>query len=65
MLSWHPFINYQEYLKYDKQLKDACCGVAGLCHMYYERRPSQDCTGYTPPARCKHLYLIQNPLAHN
>ena len=53
LLTWNPFTNYQDYLKYDRQLKDACCGIAGLCKMYYERRPSQDCTGYEPPVRSK------------
>ena len=37
----------------DRQMKETCCGIAQLCHLYYERRPSHDCTGYEPPVRSK------------
>ena len=57
LLTWNPFTNYQDYLKYDRQLKDTCCGIAELCKIYYERRPSQDCTGYEPPVRSNIINL--------
>ena len=37
--------------EHDRMMKETCCGIAQLCHLYYQRRPSHDCTGYEPPVR--------------
>ena len=61
MLSYHPINNYEEYLTYDKKFRDACCGVAQMCNLYFKRRPSQDCSGYNPPTWgriMRHTYVM-------
>ena len=47
-LSYHPFLTYDDYVIYDKTLRDNCC-TAGLCHEFLKLRPPQDCSGYVPP----------------
>ena len=37
--------------EHDRMMKETCCGIAQLCHLYYQRRPFHDCTGYEPPVR--------------
>ena len=33
----------------DDEMKRYCCGLAGLCDLYLQRRPPNDCSGYQPP----------------
>ena len=42
----------------DHMFKDACCGIAQMCSLYYTRRPSHDCTGYQPPVRSEPVALV-------
>lgn len=49
MLSYHPLIDYDEFVEYDEQMRDWCCGVADMCSRYFAQRPISDCTGYQPP----------------
>ena len=53
MLLYHPRRNPDLYQKYDVDFKDKCCGVAKMCKLYNQRRPSDDCAAYQQPAMSK------------
>ena len=45
------FVSYEEN---NFRPKSYCCSdVVGLCSLYTERRPSDNCARYRPPRRCK------------
>ncbi|XP_003384557.1 PREDICTED: mucin-like protein [Amphimedon queenslandica] len=50
MLRYHPGRDYLKFLKYDHEFRRTCCSV-GLCSLYYERRPTNNCARYRPPRR--------------
>ena len=50
MLRYHPSRHYSKFLKYDHEFRRTCCSV-GLCSLYYERRPTNNCARYRPPRR--------------
>ncbi|CAI8034372.1 Mucin-like protein (Fragment) [Geodia barretti] len=33
----------------DVEMRRFCCGLAGLCDLFLQRRPPNDCIGYVPP----------------
>jgi fibulin 1/2 len=37
--------------RYDEKPRRDCCDVENLCYLYYQRRPSRNCTGYLPQRR--------------
>ena len=48
MLLYNPLRYSNESIVYDQQLKQLCCGEAGLCDQFYERRPADNCELYKP-----------------
>ena len=38
----------------DQQAYEFCCFGSALCEVFYSYRPSDDCTGYSPPQRRKY-----------
>ena len=45
---------FQSYEENNFRPKSYCCAdLVGLCDLYSERRPSDNCTRYRPPRRCK------------
>ena len=47
MLSYSPLLYPDESQAYDFFLRSECC-EAGLCDVYFARRPSDDCSQYQP-----------------
>ena len=47
LFSNSPLFNPDEWQMYDSSLKSECC-EAGLCNVYFERRPTDECTLYQP-----------------
>ena len=47
MLSYSPLLYPDESQAYDFSLRSECC-EAGLCDVYFARRPSDDCSQYQP-----------------
>ena len=43
--SSYPTLHYQ----FDMMPFEDCCVNTDMCHLYYQRRPSQGCFGYVPP----------------
>ena len=60
MLLYHPRRFPDLNQKYDLDFKDSCCGVADLCSLYKERRPSDDCSTYNQPAWCKSCLFMRS-----
>ena len=48
MLLYDPVRYSNESIVYDQQLKQLCCGEAGMCDLFYERRPADNCELYEP-----------------
>lgn len=48
MLLYDPVRYFNESIVYDQQLKQLCCGEAGMCDLFYERRPADNCELYEP-----------------
>ena len=48
MLRFHPNLNSVGFQIYDREFRDVCCGLAGLCDLFYERRPVDFCFNYQP-----------------
>ena len=40
-----------DYQQYDASFQQACCGVAGMCNLYFERRARNNCSFYMPQRR--------------
>eukprot|EP00731_Ephydatia_muelleri_P017659 Em0010g757a len=40
-----------DYQQYDASFQQACCGVAGMCNLYFERRARNYCSFYMPQRR--------------
>ena len=65
--------NNERGLTEELRFKTTCCTV-GLCDLFYEQRPSDNCRRYRPPRFCKlyyelltghcHLSLLLYPLQH-
>ena len=45
---FHPNHFTDQYTDYDKEFKSKCC-LAGLCDVFYERRPIDYSIDYQPP----------------
>ena len=58
LLAYSPFNNFIGYQEKDVEFKEACCGVANLCELFYERRPPNNCKGYEPPVRSKMINYV-------
>ena len=56
MLQYHPRWFPSSYEIYDENFRDACCGAADLCQVFYSRRPPDDCSRYRPPRWSKKSY---------
>ena len=56
MLQYHPHWFPSSYEIYDENFRDACCGAADLCQVFYSRRPPDDCSRYRPPRWSKKSY---------
>ena len=46
---YHPDVDQEKNYEWDEKPYKECCGLSKLCHLYYERRPSDDCSAYEPP----------------
>ena len=53
LLLFHPVFFRESYVKYDREFRRACCGLAGMCGQFYMRRPPNDCSSYMPPTFSK------------
>lgn len=42
---------FSDYQTYDASFQQACCGVAGMCNLYFERRAPNYCFHYAPQRR--------------
>ena len=66
MLRYHPRY-YDNYQVHDRDIRETCCTV-GLCDIFYNRRPQQNCNGYRPPPWSEfiryHLYSIDYAYVH-
>lgn len=58
LLLFHPVFFTESYVTYDRELRRACCGLAGMCGQFYTRRPPNDCSLYRPPFFSKTLRLL-------
>ena len=45
---YHPWINGLEHWRSDIVPFQHCCVDSSLCHLYFERRPSIDCSNFLP-----------------
>lgn len=63
LLRYHPQFQRDLYEIYDKEFRQACCGIAQLCDLFLERRPPDDCSAYVPPAWS--MLMCTNTLAFN
>lgn len=48
---YHPNVNQQLNYEWDEKPYRDCCQRGRLCHLYYKRRPSDDCSSYEPQRR--------------
>ena len=46
---YHPWRNGLEHWRSDLLPHQYCCVDSNLCHLYYARRPSIDCSRFVPP----------------
>ena len=46
-----------DYQQYDASFQQACCGVAGMCNLYFERRARNNCSFYMPQRRGMFLFF--------
>ena len=55
---WSPVVNYPKYIENDSDPQEICCfpGI-DYCKLYHERRPPQNCDGYRPQRRRKHICI--------
>ena len=63
LLLFHPVFFTESYVTYDRELRRACCGLAGMCGQFYTRRPPNDCSLYRPPVFSKitfSMFVSQN-----
>lgn len=56
MLRYDPRYYYNDFITYDYNFRQTCCS-SGLCSLYYERRPVNDCSNYRPPAWGKDMCM--------
>ena len=47
MLFYSPFLYPDQFQTYDSSLRLQCC-EAGLCDIFFARRPTDDCSQYQP-----------------
>ena len=64
LLQFNPFFQRANYEASDVALRTACCENSDLCDLYYERRPSDDCTGYIPIRFGEYNYLCVRQSAY-
>ena len=62
MLLYHPRRSPDLHHKYDVDFKDKCCGIAKMCSLYTQRRPSDNCTAYQQPAWSKPFECLHQVL---
>ena len=62
LLLYHPRFYPSLYMRFDREFRETCCGVANLCGLYQNQRPPNTCTGYNPPVWCK-SFCIPQPYA--
>lgn len=55
-LLYNPLFFFRNYFQEDRLAYQYCCVDSQRCDLYYAHRPSDDCSTYTPPRRCK-FYL--------
>ena len=46
---FNPFFSPNEHQMYDLDFRDSCCTATDLCHLFYMRRPPDNCVFYFPP----------------
>ena len=52
-----PVTHPEEYERFDKAFRDACCMNGGGCEKYLSTHPINDGSGYKPPKGCKCLRM--------
>lgn len=52
------FWNYRDHIESDVKSYAWCCVESALCHLYYEKRPSGDCSQYVPPEWSKSYIIL-------
>ena len=52
MLLYHTVRYRESFEKYDYEFRSTCCSV-GLCELFYNRRPLNNCSAYVPPRLSK------------
>ena len=48
MLLYSPILYPNETQAFDMVLRQKCCGEAGLCELFFARRPADNCDFYQP-----------------
>lgn len=50
---YNPLFRYRQNFQEDRLPHRQCCEESKLCHVYYQHRPSDDCSNYTILRPCK------------
>ena len=61
-LLYNPLFRFNSYFREDRLPYQRCCENSDRCDLFYTYRPSDDCSNYEPPRRCKcviHTIIIK------
>ena len=62
---YNPLFNHLDNYREDFQPYRHCCVMSRRCNLYYQYRPSDDCSEYIPPRRRKLMCNLSSILLQN
>ena len=52
-LLYNPLFRFQDHFLNDRRPYQHCCENSDRCNLFFTHRPSDNCSNYNPPRRCK------------